>query len=104
MILHMHPNRTRGALYLLCISRAGYRSGASLIEFIEEWRRCVERHEGPINIEEFIAGNRRYGRRRTFELVRLFRDTFPQLGEHGLPDGLMAPLIDRLAREVEVQP
>jgi hypothetical protein len=98
---HMKINRTKGALYLVCISRAGYREGAKLIEFIELWRRTVQRHEGPINIEQFIAMNGRHGRRNTFRLVRLFRDTFPQLGRDGLPQDLMAPLIERLAAEIQ---
>lgn len=96
-------NRTRGALYLLCIARAGYQDGALLIEFIEEWRRCVESHGRPVNIEEFIAWTRRYARRTTFRRLQLFRESFPQLGEHGLPDGLMRPLIERLAAEVPAE-
>jgi hypothetical protein len=98
----MKVNQTRGALYLLCISRAGYRDGARLIEFIEEWRRCVEKHERAVTPDEFATWTRRYGRRSTFYLLKLFRETFPQLGEHGQPDGLMAPLIERLLSEVPV--
>jgi hypothetical protein len=97
----MNIKRTKGALYLVCIARAGYRDGAKLIEFIERWRRTVERHEAPINIEEFIATNGRYGRRVTYRLVKLFRDTFPELGIQGLPQDLMAPLIERLAGELQ---
>jgi hypothetical protein len=98
----MDIKQTRGALYLLCIARAGYREGGLLIEFIEEWRRCVEAHGGPVTIEEFIDWTDRYQRRTTFRRIELFRESFPQLGEHGLPDGLMAPLVERLAAEVEV--
>jgi hypothetical protein len=97
----MKLNNTRAALYLVCISRAGYRDGARLIEFIEEWRRCVENNERPVTPDEFAAWTHRYGRRNTFYLLKLFRQTFPQLGEHGTPDGLMGPLLERLAVEVE---
>jgi len=100
----MRFHETRAALYLVCIGRAGYRDGAKLIEFIEEWRRCVENNDGPVTIEEFIAWTRRYSRRSTFRMVRLFRDSFPQLGPQGLPDGLMEPLLKRLASELQEAP
>lgn len=93
--------RTRAALYVVCIARAGYLDGARLIEFIEEWARCVDAHGGPITIEDFIGSTRRFSRRTTFRYVALFRRTFPELGPQGLPDGLMGPLVDRLADEVE---
>lgn len=97
----MRINQTRFALYSLCFARAGYRHGAELIEFIEEWRRAVEHNDGPVNIEEFIGWSRRFSRRTTFRRVALFRETFPELGEDGLPDGLMGPLLQRLAAQVE---
>lgn len=97
----MKINQTRFALYTLCVARAGYRNGSLLIEFIEDWRRCVAHLERPATIEEFIAWTRLFSRRTTFRRVDLFRRTFPELGEHGLPDGLMGPLVERLAREVE---
>jgi len=93
--------RTRAALYIVCIARAGYLDGARLIEFIEEWARCVEVRGGPITIEEFIASTRKLPRRTTFLRLSQFRRAFPELGPHGLPDGLMGPLLDRLAAEVE---
>lgn len=94
----MKLERTRAGLYLLCISRAGYVGGARLAEFIEEWRRCVEAQGQAVTIEEFIAWTGRLSRRTTFRRVALFRQSFPELGEHGLPDALMGPLLERLAK------
>ncbi len=92
----------RPALYVLCVARAGLEA-PRLIAFIEEWRRCVEYHDREVNIEEFITWTHRFPRRMTFRRLRLFRDTFPQLGEDGLPSGLMGPLLDRLAAEAEAE-
>lgn len=97
----VNVKRTRAALYVVCIARAGYLDGARLIEFIEEWARCVDAHGGPINVEEFIASTRRFPRRTTFLRLSQFRKAFPELGPQGLPDGLMGPLLARLAAEVE---
>ncbi len=36
-----------------------------------------------------------------YERLALFRKTFPQLGPSGVPSGLMAPLLARLAAEAE---
>lgn len=94
----MKVNQTRGALYTLCIGRAGYRDGIKLIEFIEEWRRCVEHHERSVKTAEFADWTRRYSERRVYQLLALFRAKFPQLGEHGTPEGLMGPLLARLPK------
>jgi hypothetical protein len=102
MLCHMDWKTDRPALYLLCVARAGLEA-PRLIAFIEEWRRCVEFHDREVNIEEFIAWTRRFPRRMTFRRLRLFRDTFPQLGEDGLPSGLMGPLLERLAAEAEAE-
>lgn len=99
----MKINQTRAALYLLCIGRAGYRDGARLIEFIEEWRRAVEHQEHTVTPEEFANWTRRYSRRQAYYLLRLFRDNFPQLGEHGTPEGLMGPLLTRLAAQADAE-
>lgn len=101
---HMLALDTRAALYLVTINRAGFREGAKLIEFIEEWQRCVSASRGPVTVEGFIQWTRRYSRRTTFERLASFRKTFPQLGPHGLPDGLMGPLLDRLAQEAGMEP
>jgi hypothetical protein len=98
---HMKLNRTRSGLYLVVIARAGLRPGVLLIEFIEEWQRAVTAAGKPITIEEFIRWTKRYSRRTTFTRVAQFRKTFPQLGPGGLPHGLMGPLLDRLAAELE---
>ncbi len=92
----MRFNETKGALYALCISRAGYRDGIKLIEFVDEWRRCVERHDRSVTMNEFVAWTRRYSQRRAYELLVLFRRHFPQLGPDGTPEGLMRPLLERL--------
>lgn len=102
MLCHMNFRTDRPALYLLCVARAGLEA-PRLIAFIEEWRRCVEFHDREVNIEEFIGWTRRFPRRMTFRRLRLFRDAFPQLGEDGLPSGLMGPLLDRLAVEAEAE-
>jgi hypothetical protein len=95
----MHLNRTRTALFLLCVSRAGLRPGVRLIEFIEDWQRCVTAAGEPIGIERYIASSGKYSRRTAYSRLALFRKTFPQLGPQGLPDGLMGPLLERLAAE-----
>ncbi len=92
-------HRTRSALFLVCIARAGYVNGGRLIEFIEEWARCVEAHGRGVGIEEFAAWSTRFSTRTAYARLSLFRKTFPQLGEHGVPSGLMAPLLERLAAE-----
>jgi hypothetical protein len=102
ILWHMKIHRTRLGLYLLCIARAGYVGGGRLVEFIEDWRRVVERHGGPITIEQYIEDGGRLSRRTTFRRVALFRSAFPELGDEGLPDALMGPLLDRLTREAAV--
>ncbi len=91
--------RTRSALYVVCIARAGYVNGARVIEFIEEWSRCVEDHRREVGVGEFIEWTDRYSTRTGYERLALFRKTFPQLGEHGVPSELMAPLLERLEAE-----
>lgn len=97
----MNPLKDRPALYVLCISRAGYTDGARLIEFIEEYRRCVEAVGRDPGIREFSEWSRRCGGRTAYRRWKLFRDTFPELGAEGTPGDLMRPLLERLAREVE---
>ena len=98
---HMNTTSNRPALYALCMLRArpAYVAGARLIAFIEEWQRCVAEQGGVVNVEQFIAWTRRYSRRTTFERLRLFRDTFPELGAEGLPSLLMGPRLEQLARD-----
>jgi hypothetical protein len=100
MVVVVSPVQTRAALYLVCIARAGYVDGARLIEFIEDWRRCVEHYGREVSVAEYTAWTRRYHQRRTVERrLRSFRATFPQLGEQGKPTQLMSPLLERLADE-----
>jgi hypothetical protein len=96
----MQLNRTRTALYLLCISRAGLRPGVRLIEFIEDWQRCVTAAGEPIGIERYSRLTRKISRRTGYSRLALFRRTFPELGPEGTPEGLMGPLLDRLAAEL----
>lgn len=95
-------NQTKLALWMVCVNRAGYRQGAQLVEFIEDWRRCVEAHDGPVGVRAYSEWTRQYSDRTAFNRLALFRRTFPQLGDDGTPEGLMGPLLERLAREVEV--
>lgn len=96
-------NQTKLALWMVCVARAGYRQGAQLVEFIDDWRECVEAHDGPVEVSQYAAWTRRYSERTAWNRLRLFRETFPQLGDDGTPEGLMGPLLDRLAREVDVK-
>lgn len=95
----------RPALYVLCMRRSkSYVEGARLIEFIEDWRRCVEAHEGEVSVAEFTRWTRRYANRRTVERrLHAFREAFPQLGPQGKPTGLMGPLLERLAVEAATE-
>jgi hypothetical protein len=96
----MQLNRTSTALYLLCISRAGLRPGVHLIEFIEDWQRSVAAAGGPIGIERYSRLTRKISRRTAYSRLALFRKTFPELGPEGTPEGLMGPLLERLAAEL----
>jgi len=96
-------NQTKLALWMVCVARAGYLDGARLVEFIDDWRDCVQAHDGPVGVDSYAQWTRRYSYRTAFNRLRLFRETFPQLGADGTPEGLMGPLLDRLAREVEVE-
>jgi hypothetical protein len=99
----MNVLKTRGALYTLCILRGGYRNGITLIRFVEDWQECVTVHERTVGTEEYVRWTRSYGRRRVYQLLDLFRRTFPQLGPQGTPEGLMGPLLDRLAKEAAAE-
>jgi hypothetical protein len=97
-------NQTKLALWMVCVSRAGYRQGAQLVEFIDDWRACVEAHDQPVGFEAYAQWTRRYSRRTAYNRLALFRRTFPQLGHDGTPEGLMGPLLERLAAEAETEP
>jgi hypothetical protein len=99
------PNilQTKAALWAICLKRAGYRDGALLIEFIDDWRACVEVHDGPVGIEAYAAWSRRLSTRTAYRRLALFRKTFPQLGPDGTPEGIMGPLLERLAAEDEAE-
>lgn len=97
-------NQTKLALWMVCVSRAGYQDGARLVEFIDDWRDCVVAHDGEVSFQRYAKWTRRYSYRTAYARLALFRKTFPQLGPEGKPDGLMGPLLDRLAAEVEAEP
>jgi hypothetical protein len=94
-------NQTKLALWMVCVNRAGYRRGAQLVEFIDDWRACVDAHDGPVGMQAYTEWTRAYSRATAYNRLTLFRATFPQLGPDGTPEGLMGPLLDRLAREAE---
>lgn len=94
-------NRTKLAVWMVCVDRAGYRKGAQLVEFIDDWRDCVTAHDGPTPFETYAEWTRRYSYRTAYNRLKLFRDSFPELGPTGTPEGLLGPLLQRLAAEVE---
>lgn len=94
-------NQTKLALWMVCVNRAGYRKGAQLVEFIDDWRDCVQAHDGPVGVRAYAEWTRRYSERTAFNRLQLFRQTFPQLGPEGTPEGLMGPLLERLAVEAQ---
>lgn len=89
--------QTKAALWAVCVSRAGYRRGAQLVELCDDWAECVRTHGGPVGLDAYAKWTRRYSYRTAYERVALFRRTFPQLGPEGTPQGLMGPLLDSLA-------
>jgi hypothetical protein len=96
------PNRTKLALWIVCVERAGYRQGAQLVEFIDDWRDCVTATGGPVeSVEAYAHWTRTYSTRTAYNRLSLFRRTFPQLGRDGTPEGLLGPLLDRLAAEAD---
>jgi hypothetical protein len=94
-------SQTKAAVWLVCLNRAGYRRGAQLVEFIDDWRDCVTVNDGPVSMNRYATWTRRYAGRTAYERLALFRKTFPELGPEGNPEGLLGPLLDRLAAEVE---
>jgi hypothetical protein len=80
----------------LCVDRGGYRRGARVAEFVMEWEVAVRKHAGPVTMDEF-ARWWKDSPRTAYRRLAEFRDLFPELGEHGTPQDLMRPLLDRLA-------
>jgi hypothetical protein len=97
-------NQTKAALWAVCVSRAGVLDGARLVEFIDDWRDCVNAHGGPVSWQTYARWTRRYHERTAYRRLALFRRTFPQLGPEGSPEGLLGPMLDRLAAEAEAEP
>lgn len=93
--------QTKAAVWLVCLNRAGYLNGARLVEFIDDWRDCVIANDGPVSMNHYADWTRRFSRRTAYERLAMFRKAFPELGESGNPEGLLGPLLDRLAREIE---
>jgi hypothetical protein len=96
-------NRTKLALWMVCVGRAGYRQGAQLVEFIDDWRNCLAAHGGPVPFDTYAKWTRRYGERTAWKRLALFRRTFPQLGPQGTPEGLLGPLLEHLAEEAGIE-
>lgn len=96
-------NQTKLALWMVCVNRAGYRKGAQLVEFVDDWRDCVNAHGGPVGVEVYTGWTRAYSRATAYNRLALFRATFPQLGDDGTPEGLMGPLLERLAVEAGME-
>ena len=96
-------NQTKLAVWMVCVDRAGYRKGAQLVEFIDDWRECVTATGGPTTVEAYAEWTRRYSYRTAYNRLALFRQSFPQLGPSGTPEGLLGPLLARLAAELEVE-
>jgi len=94
-------NQTKLALRLVCANRAGVVDGARLVEFIDDWRDCVRVHDGPVSWTQYSDWTRCYSKRTAYNRLALFRRTFPELGEQGSPEGLLGPLLERLAAEVD---
>jgi hypothetical protein len=92
------------ALWMVCVNRAGYRQGAQLVEFIDDWRDCVKANGGPVpNVDHYAMWTRTFSYRTAYNRLGLFRRTFPQLGPAGTPEGLLGPLLDRLAAEIAAE-
>jgi hypothetical protein len=94
-------NQTRAALLAVCVKRAGFRQGAQLVELCDDWADCVTANGGPVGFEAYAKWTRRYSYRTAYRRLVLFRQTFPQLGPSGTPEGLLGPLLERLAAEDE---
>lgn len=100
--LHMtNAHQTKAALWAVCVAQAGIMDGARLVEFIDDWRDCVNANGGPVSWQGYSRWTRRYSPRTAYNRLALFRRTFPQLGPEGSPEGLLGPLLDRLAAEAE---
>lgn len=97
----MNLNQTKMALWIVCAQRAGIRGGAQLVELCDDWAACVRNHGEPVGFEAYVAWTRLYSRATAYRRLDLFRKTFPELGTHGTPEGLMGPLLERLAAEAE---
>jgi hypothetical protein len=95
----MKWNQTKLALITVCVNRAGYTKTGELIEFIDDWRDCVKAHDGPVSWQAYSRWTRRYSERTAYNRLALFRRTFPELGDHGSPEDLLGPLLERLAAE-----
>ena len=93
--------QTKGALWAVCVHRAGVREGAQLVEFVDDWRDCVTNSGGPVTWDAYRHWTRRYSQATAYRRLALFRRHFPQLGPDGTPQELLGPLLERLAAEVE---
>lgn len=66
-----------------------------MAQLIAEWELAVVSIGREISTEEF-ADYWRDHRATAYRRVARFRELFPELGEHGKPDDLMGPLLERL--------
>lgn len=97
--MNLNPLQTKGALWVVCVSRAGVREGAQLVELCEDWARCVTVHDGPVGVEAYARWTRHYSYRTAYNRLATFRKAFPELGPQGSPEDLLGPLLERLAAE-----
>lgn len=98
--MNLNLLQTKGALWVVCVKRAGYREGSQLVQLCDDWAACVRVHEGPVGFEAYAKWTRAMSYRTAYERLSLFRRTFPELGPQGTPEGLLGPLLEQLAEEV----
>ncbi len=96
----MNILETKGALWIVCVNRAGLRGGSQLVQLCDDWAECVRHNGGPLpGPDTYAMWTKRLSYRTAYERLALFRKTFPQLGPAGTPEDLMGPLLARLADE-----
>lgn len=86
----------------LCVNRGGFRCGRRVGQFIAEWELAVRSNGAAIEVADFA----RYWSEHlatAYRRLAEFRQLFPELGEHGKPDQLMGPLLERLARGEQIE-
>lgn len=85
----------------LCVNKGGYRRGRRVAQFIAEWELAVRDHGRGLSAEEFARWWRE-SPATAYRRLAEFRELFPELGDHGKPDDLMGPLLERLSAGVDL--